>query len=75
VDTEKLCLKKATEQIVFPIKPHPENSDSIGLMGNFHPLALSETEAIVTVGEMRPEMGFHGDTLIAHLTFKNTAIP
>ena len=40
VDTENLCLKKATEQIVFPMKPHPENPESIGLMGNFHPLAL-----------------------------------
>ena len=67
VDTEKLCLKKDTEQIVFPMRPHSENSESIGLMGNFHPLALSETEAIVTVGEMHPQMGYSGDTLLAHL--------
>jgi hypothetical protein len=67
-DTEKLCLKKDTEQIVFPMHPHPENPESIGMMGNFHPLALSETEAIVTVGEMRPKMGFSGDTLLARIT-------
>lgn len=66
-DTDRLCLKHDTEQIVFPMKPHPENPESIGLMGNFHPLALSETEAIITVGEMRPEMNFRGDTLLAQL--------
>jgi hypothetical protein len=69
-DTEKLCLKSNTEQIVFPMRPHPENPDSIGMMGNFHPLALSETEAIITVGEMHPEVNFEGDTLLAHLTLE-----
>lgn len=34
----------------------------------FHPLALSETEAIITVGEMHPQMNFAGDTLLAHLS-------
>ena len=69
-DMEKLCLKKDTEQIVFPMRPHWENPESIGLMGNFHPLALSETEAIITVGEMHPKMNFSGDTLLAHLSSK-----
>ena len=69
-DMEKLCLKKDTEQIVFPMRPHSENPESIGLMGNFHPLALSETEAIITVGEMHPKMNFSGNTLLAHLSSK-----
>jgi hypothetical protein len=69
-DTENLCLKKDTEQVVFPMKHHPENPDSVGLMGNFHPLSLSENEAIITVGEMHPEMNFKGDTLLARLTVK-----
>ena len=67
-DAEKLCLKKGTEQIIFPMRHHPDNPDAIGLMGNFHPLALSDTEAIITVGEMRPGMGFSGDTLLARIT-------
>ena len=67
-DTEKLCLKKSTEQIIFPMRHHPDNPDEIGLMGNFHPLALSDSEAIITVGEMRPKMGFSGDTLLARIT-------
>ena len=67
-DMEKLCLKKDTEQIVFPMRPHSENPESIGSMGNFHPLALSKTEAIVTVGEMHPQMNFSGDTLLAYLS-------
>ena len=67
-DTVKLCLKKSSEQIVLPMRGDLDKPDTIGLMGNFHPLALSETEAIVTVGEMRPKMGFSGDTLMARIT-------
>lgn len=73
-NTEKLCLKKTTEQIVFPMRPHPENPESIGMMGNFHPLELSETEAIITVGEGHPKMNYRGDTLLAHLKYCPTAL-
>lgn len=67
-NTEKLCLKKCSEQIVLPMRGDLTQPDTIGLMGNFHPSSISENEAIVTVGEMRPEMGFSGDTLIARIT-------
>jgi len=66
-DTQKLCLIKDTEQIVLPMRGDPEKPETVGLMGNFHPLALSETEAIVTVGEMRPRMNYSGETLLARL--------
>ena len=68
VDTQKLCLLKDTEQIVLPICGDLAKPETIGLMGNFHPLAISDTEAIVTVGEMRPKMGFSGATLLARIT-------
>jgi hypothetical protein len=67
VDTQKLCLIKDTEQVVLPMRGDPEKPETIGMMGNFHPLALSETEAIVTVGEMHPRMNYSGETLLARL--------
>jgi len=69
VDTQRLCLIKDTEQIVLPMRGDPEKPETIGMMGNFHPLALSETEAIVTVGEMRPRMNYSGETLLARLRY------
>jgi hypothetical protein len=66
-DTENICLKKDSEQILLPIRGDLAQADTVALMGNFHPLALSETEAIVTVGEMRPRMKFSGEVLLAHL--------
>ncbi|MFA6715932.1 MAG: sialidase family protein [Victivallales bacterium] len=68
VDTVNFCLKGDTEQIVFPMRPHPENPDAYGMVGNFHTLALSETEAIVTTGELYPQMEFETNTLLARLT-------
>ena len=68
VDTRKLCLIKSTEKIVFPMRGNPDKPETIGLMGNFHPLSISSTEAIVTVGEMRSGMGFVGSTLLARIT-------
>ena len=65
---EKQCLLKATEQTVFPIRGDIEKPETVGLMGNFHPLAISDSEAIITVGEMRPQMGFSGDSLLARIT-------
>jgi hypothetical protein len=69
-DAERLCLKKETEQVVFSMNSHPENSKSVGLVGNFHTIALSETEAVVTVGKVYPEIGFSSDPLLAHLVSK-----
>ena len=65
---EKQCLLKATEQTVFPIHGDIEKPETVGLMGNFHPLAISDSEAIITVGEMRPQMGFSGNSLLARIT-------
>lgn len=70
VDTQKLCLLRHTEQTVLPMRGNPEQPETIGMMGNFHPLALSETEAIVTVGEIRPRMGYSGETILARIKVK-----
>jgi hypothetical protein len=67
-DADKLCLKKETEIVVLPIRGDLENPDTVGLMGNFHCTPLSENEGLVTVGEMRPKLGFSGDTLAARIS-------
>jgi hypothetical protein len=66
-DPVKLCLEKCSEQIVLPMHGNSALPETIGLMGNFHPLAISDTEAIVLAGEERSEMGFAGDTLLARI--------
>jgi hypothetical protein len=68
-DTEKICLIKETEQVVFPIIGDGINKqEEVPLMGNFHTTELSENEAAITVGEMLPHEGFKGDTLLAKVT-------
>jgi hypothetical protein len=67
VDREKLCLKRHSEQVVFPMRGKPDQPETVPLMGNFHPLAILENEAIVTVGEMLPHCGYKGNTLLARL--------
>ena len=68
VDVDALCLKKDSEQIVFPIDGDAEGDPrGVPLMGNFHPLEISDAKGIVTVGEMIPGKSFVGDTLLAVL--------
>ncbi len=64
-DPVKFCLKKCSEQIVLPMHGNSALPKTIGLTGNFHPLSISDTEAVVIAGEERSEMGFAGDTLLA----------
>lgn len=69
VDPERLCLKRGTEQIIFPLSADGVNApDDVGMMGNFNVLALDDTTAIVHVGEMLPKRGFTGDSLQAVIT-------
>lgn len=66
VDVENLCLKRSSEQTVFPLIGDGINTPKeVALMGNFHPLKLTEKSAIITVGEMIPFKGFTGNTLQA----------
>jgi hypothetical protein len=68
VDTKKQCLMKDTEQTLLPIVGDAlNNPKEVPLMGNFHPRALNNETAIVTVGEMIPSLGFKGDTLLARI--------
>ncbi|MDD4180955.1 MAG: sialidase family protein [Victivallaceae bacterium] len=67
VDTDKLCLKSETEQTVFPMRGDPDNPDTVALMGNFMPLALSPNEAIITDGDVLPFIDYSGKVLMARL--------
>ena len=61
-----LKLIRDSETIVFPMID--EDGGGAG-MGNFHVIPLSDTEALVTVGEERSYDHFWGDTLEAYIKF------
>lgn len=66
VDPDRLCLKRGTEQVVFPLSADGVHTpEDVAMMGNFNVLALNDTTAIVHVGEMLPKHGFRGDSLQA----------
>lgn len=72
VDRKRLCLRRDTEQVLFPL-----SGDAIGApqhvarMGNFHTVNATPDESWVTVGEARPADGWHGDTLLARVRWRN----
>lgn len=61
-----LKLIRDSETIIFPMID--EDGGGAG-MGNFHVIPLSDTEALVTVGEERSYDHFRGDTLEAYIKF------
>jgi len=68
VDTEKLCLIRATERIVLPlIGDGVNNARHVARMGNFHTVAAAADESWVTVGECLPEDDWRGDVLLARV--------
>ena len=68
VDRDSLRLKRATEQIVFPLIGDGVNDpDHVARMGNFHCNAVTPDESWVTVGETLPYDGWAGDTLLARV--------
>lgn len=70
VAPETMKLRRSTETIIFPMLPEtqPDGSFLAALMGNFHPVQLSETESLVAVGENRYYDHYRGDTLIARIS-------
>lgn len=69
VDPERLCLKRGTEQVIFPLSADGVHTpEDVGMMGNFNVLALDDTTGVVHVGEMLPKRGFSGDSLQAIIT-------
>jgi hypothetical protein len=68
VDTEKLCLIRATERIVLPlIGDGVNNARHVARLGNFHTVAATADESWVTVGECLPEDDWRGDVLLARI--------
>lgn len=68
VDTERMCLRKSTEQIVLPLVGDGVNgADQVALMGNFNVTNVSPHESWVTVGEWMPRAGYRGDVLLARI--------
>ena len=67
-DSQKCCLLKESETIVFPLRYIDADRQNAALMGNFHPCVISENEALVSVGENIPGRRQAGNTLLARIT-------
>lgn len=68
VDPQRLCLIRATEQVVLPlVGDGVEQPDDVALMGNFHVTNASPHESWVTVGEWMPRRQARGDLLLARI--------
>ncbi len=68
VDTNSLRLRRDTEHIVLPlVGDGVKDPNRVAIMGNFHPLNVSESESWVTVGEWQPKNGIKGDLLLARI--------
>ena len=63
---EKNELVRSSENIVLPML---DEGDHAAGMGNFQAIAISDNEAIVSVGEERWYANYQGDTLFARITF------
>ena len=68
MDHERLCLLRASERVVFPLKGGGiGDPEGVPRMGNFHTAAISPAESIITVGEALPRSGYRGQTLLARI--------
>ena len=68
VDTERLCLIRDTEKVVFPlVGDGVNNGKHVARMGNFHVNNVTPDESWVTVGECLPQDGWRGDTMLARV--------
>jgi hypothetical protein len=68
VDTDKLCLIRQSEKIVFPLIGDGINDpDHVARMGNFHVVNASRNESWVTVGETLPHENWKGNTLLGRI--------
>lgn len=68
VDTDRLCLIRNSETIVFPlIGDGVHDPDHVARMGNFHVVNASRNESWVTVGENLPSKSWKGNTLLGRI--------
>jgi hypothetical protein len=68
VDTEKRCLIRASERVVFPlIGDGVHHAEHVARMGNFHTVNASQKESWITVGETLPNDGWKGNTLLGRV--------
>jgi len=73
VDTDRLCLIRESEQVVFPLIGDGNNDpDHVARMGNFHVVNASQHESWVTVGETLPHDDWKGNTLLARIFWNRT---
>ncbi len=68
VDTNKLCLIRESEKVVFPLLGDGINDpDHVARMGNFHTTNASQGESWVSVGETLPHDSWKGNTLLGRI--------
>jgi hypothetical protein len=67
-DHERMVLLRDTEMVLVPMIGDGVNEpDRVARLGNFHPVAVSTDQSLVTVGETLPKQGWSGDTLQARI--------
>lgn len=68
VDTNRLCLIRESEKVVFPLIGDGINDpDHVARMGNFHTVNASKSESWITVGETLPHDSWKGNTLLGRI--------
>jgi hypothetical protein len=68
VDPDRLCLRRESERIVFPLLGDGvKGGDRVPMMGNFHITNASPDESWVTVGSWIPKQNANGQTLLGRI--------
>lgn len=72
VDPETLRLRRDTERVLFPLKGDPASDPKhVTLTDNFHPLAVTQDESWITVGENTLSTRTPGDLLIGRIRWSS----
>ena len=70
VDTERLCLIRASERIAIPLRGDGiGDPDRVARLGNFHTVNATIDESWITVGETVPSERWRGDTILSRITW------
>lgn len=68
VDPAGMVLLRETEQVVFPMMPEDTTAEfKAALFGNFHPVNLTNGEALILASEERSHDAFLSNTLLARI--------
>jgi len=67
VNTEKMQLRRFTEQIVLPLDGDWRKPETVSYSGNFLPRRINAREALVSDASIKPRLNYQGLTQIARI--------